>query len=136
LSGLDIVACKTISYNFTLTERPETYAWNINWYIYDDSNKNSIIDSWEKTMAWCKVYIDLNNNNDCEENIELFNVTNNDWYYEFDSLVTWTYKILEIPHQNWVVTNPTIWYYNVNLLNWQVVTNKIFWNFKIKGNNK
>ncbi|MDD2907401.1 MAG: SdrD B-like domain-containing protein [Candidatus Gracilibacteria bacterium] len=122
--------------NFSLTEKPETYAGNISGYVYDDSNQNGVQDNGEKYMAGWKICIDKNNNNDCEENIEPFNVTNNDGYYEFDSLITGSYKILEIPHQNWVVINPTIGYYNVNLSNGQVVTNKNFGNFKIKGNNK
>ena len=123
---------KTI--NFTLTEKPETYAWNISWYIYDDSNQNIVLDSWEKTMAWWKVCIDKNNNNDCEENSEPFNVTNNNWYYEFDSLSTWTYNIKLIPHQNWILTNPISWRYTITLSNWQVVTNKNFWAYKTKWN--
>jgi len=122
--------------NFIFVNRPETYAWNISWYVYDDSNENEIRDEWEKYMAWWKICIDLNNNNDCEENSEPFITTNNEGYYEFDSLETWTYKILEIPHQNWRVTNPIDWYYNINLQNGQVLTNKNFWNFKFKGNNK
>jgi hypothetical protein len=83
-------------------------------------------------MAWWKVCIDKNNNNDCEENIEPFILTNNDWYYEFDSLVIWTYKILEITHQNWIVTNPIDWKYIINLQNWQRVSQKNFWNYKEK----
>jgi hypothetical protein len=126
----NIEEVKTI--NFSLTERPETYAWNISWYVYDDSNENGIQDEWEKFMAGWKICIDLNNNNDCEEQIEPFNITNNDWYYEFDSLATWTYKILEIPHQNWIITNPIDWSYNINLQNWQKVEQKNFWNFKVK----
>ncbi|MDD2907475.1 MAG: hypothetical protein PHH98_02430 [Candidatus Gracilibacteria bacterium] len=84
-------------------------------------------------MAGWKICIDKNNNNDCEENIEPFNVTNNDGYYEFDSLITGSYKILEIPHQNWVVINPTDGKYIINLQNGQRVTNKNFGNFKVKG---
>ena len=64
-----------------------------------------------------------------------FNVTNNDWYYEFDSLETWTYKILEIPHQNWIVTNNN-WYYYIKLSNWELITDNNFGNYKIKANNK
>ncbi len=83
-------------------------------------------------MAWWKVCIDLNNNNDCEENIEPFILTNNNWYYEFDSLLTWTYNIKLIPHQNWELINPTSWRYIITLSNWQKVEQKNFWNFKVK----
>ncbi|MDD2907477.1 MAG: SdrD B-like domain-containing protein [Candidatus Gracilibacteria bacterium] len=119
--------------NFSLTEKPETYAGNISGYVYDDSNKNGVQDNGEKYMAGWKICIDKNNNNDCEENIEPFNVTNNDGYYEFDSLITGTYKILEIPHQNWIIINPTDGKYIINLLNGQRVEQKNFGNFKIKG---
>lgn len=119
--------------NFALTEKPETYAWNISWYVYEDTNSNWIKETTEKTMTWWKVCIDLNSNNNCEENVEPFNLTNNNGYYEFDSLITWTYHILEIPHQNWVVTNPTDWKHTINLQNGQVITEKNFWNIKIKG---
>jgi len=129
----NIEEVKTVS--FSLTERPETYAWNISWYVFDDSNENGIQDEWEKFMAWWKVCIDINNNNDCEEQNEPFNITNNDWYYEFDSLATWNYKILEIPHQNWIVTNNN-WYYNINLSNWEIITDNNFGNYKVKVNIK
>lgn len=66
------------------------------------------------------------------EQTEPFNITNNDWYYEFDSLATWIYNIIEIPHQNWIIVNPTDWSYTINLQNWQKVENKNFWNFKVK----
>ena len=118
--------------NFTLVERPETYQWEISWYIYEDLNSNWIKETTEKTMAWWKICIDKNNNNDCEENIEPFILTNNQGYYEFNWLTTWIYKILEIPHQNWILTNPTTKYYTINLSNWQKVTNKNFWNLKTK----
>lgn len=85
-------------------------------------------------MAWWKVCIDTNNNNDCEENIEPFNVTNNNWYYEFNWLSTWTYNIKLIPHKNWELTNPTSWRYTITLSNWQVITNKNFWAYKTKWN--
>lgn len=84
-------------------------------------------------MAWWKICIDKNNNWDCEENTEPFDVTNNQGYYEFNWLATWTYKILEIPHQNWSVTNPTSKYYTITLTSWQKVTNKNFGNLKTKG---
>lgn len=122
---------KTI--NFSLIEKPETYQWKISWYVYNDENNDWIQQSTEKVMAWWKICIDLNNNNDCEESNEPFNVTNNDWYYDFNWLASWTYKILEIPHQNWIVTNPTTKYYTIQLSNWQIVTNKNFGNLKTKG---
>lgn len=74
--------------NFTLVERPESYAGNISGYIYDDSNENGIRDEWEKYMAGWKVCIDENENGDCEENTEPFTLTNNGVYYEFASLQT------------------------------------------------
>ena len=83
-------------------------------------------------MVWWKVCIDLNNNNECEENSEPFNVTNNNWYYEFDSLSTWIYKIIEIPHQNWEITYPWTNYYNIDLDNWQKISDRNFWNIKTK----
>jgi hypothetical protein len=122
-----------ITANFTLTEQPETYQGEISWYVYEDTNSNWIKDTTEKAMAWWKMCIDKNNNWTCEENNESFIVTNNQWYYEFNWLATWNYKILEIPHQNWTVTNPTSKYYNIQLSNWQKVTNKNFGNFKTKG---
>lgn len=127
----NIEQTKTI--NFSLVERPETYQWEISWYVYEDLNNNWVKDSIEKSMAWWKICIDLNNNNDCEESTEPFNLTNNDWYYDFNWLATWNYKILEIPHQNWILTNPTSKYYTIQLSNWQKVTNKDFWNLKTKG---
>jgi len=87
-------------------------------------------------MAWWKVCIDKNNNNDCEENTEPFIVTNNDWYYEFNWLPKWLYKIIEIPHQNWNIITPTNKYYEIDLWIWQEIINKNFWNYKYKGNNK
>jgi len=119
--------------NFSLVERPETYKGNISWFIYEDLNSNWVKDSTEKTMAWWKICIDINQDSDCQENTEPFNLTNNDWYYEFNWLATGIYKILEIPHQNWIVTNPSIKYYNIQLSNWQKVTNKNFGNLKTKG---
>ena len=134
------------STTFTLIERPETYKGNISWYIYDDANQNWIKGSWEKGMAGWKVCIDANNNNTCEENFEVFNISNNDGYYEFDSLKTWTYSILEVPHQNWIVTQPTTTStttsitttakHTINLLNWQILQNQNFGNFKTKWSKK
>lgn len=68
-------------------------------------------------MAGWKICIDTNNNDDCEENSESFTVTNNDGYYEFQSLQTGIYRVIEIPHQNWIVTNPSSEYYDINLSN-------------------
>lgn len=82
-------------------------------------------------MAWLKICIDSNLDWDCQENEEYFNITNNDWYYEFSSLETWYYRILEIPHQNWEVTNNN-WYYDIDLSNWEVVSNIDFGNYKSK----
>ena len=132
---------------FTLIERPETYRGNISWYIYDDTNQNGVKDLWEKGMAGWKVCIDTNTNNTCEESTETFNLSNNDGYYEFDSLRTWTYTILEIPHQNWIVTEPTPTNTNTstttpnpkritNLSNWQRVENQNFGNYKSKWTKK
>jgi len=121
--------------NFTLIERPETYAWNISWYVYDDSNRNWVEDEWEKFMAGWKICIDINLDWKCQESIEPFNLTNNKWYYEFNSLITWNYSILEIHHQNWEVTNNS-WNYDISLSNWEKIINKSFWNFKVKENNK
>ncbi|MDD2907318.1 MAG: hypothetical protein PHH98_01625 [Candidatus Gracilibacteria bacterium] len=84
-------------------------------------------------MAGWKVCIDKNNNNDCEENIETFNVTNNNGYYEFDGLITGTYIIKLIPHQNWEITNPTSGKYNIILGNGQVKDNNNFGAYKTKG---
>ncbi|MDD2871762.1 MAG: SdrD B-like domain-containing protein [Candidatus Gracilibacteria bacterium] len=125
---------KTI--NFTLTEKPETYSGKISGFVYDDNNNNGIQETTEKLMAGWKVCIDKNNDNTCQENIEPFILTNNDGYYEFNSLATGQYRILEIPHHNWVVTNPTNKYYNISLLNGQIVINKNFGNFKVKINGK
>lgn len=124
---------ETKSTSSKLIERPETYQWEISWYVYEDLNSNWVKDSLEKTMAWWKICIDINNNWDCEENTEPFNLTNNDWYYDFSWLATWIYKILEIPHQNWIVTNPTSKYFTITLSNWQKVTNKNFGNLKTKA---
>jgi len=118
--------------NFALTEKPETYQWEINWYVYEDTNSNWIKDTWENVMAWWKMCIDKNNNWTCEENIEPFILSNNNWYYEFNWLATWIYKVLEIPHQNWIVMNPSIKYYTIQLSNWQKVANKNFGNLKTK----
>ena len=120
----------------TLTEKPETYSWLISWYVYDDNNNNWIQETYEKLMAWWKVCIDSNNNWTCEENSEPFILTNNDWYYEFNWLPKWLYKIIEIPHTNWNITSPTSLYYSVNLWVWQTIWNKNFGNYKYKGNNK
>jgi hypothetical protein len=77
--------------------------------------------------------MDLNNNNECKENIEPFNVTYNTWYYEFDSLETWDYKILQIQRNNWQAVNPTHWYYDINLWNGEHIQSINFGNYKIKG---
>jgi protocatechuate 3,4-dioxygenase beta subunit len=58
-------------------------------------------------MAGWKVYFDTNNNGSLQENSEPFQVSNNQGYYEFDSLIAGTYKIREIPHQNWAILSPT-----------------------------
>ncbi|MDD2907808.1 MAG: hypothetical protein PHH98_04150 [Candidatus Gracilibacteria bacterium] len=86
-------------------------------------------------MAGWKVCIDLNNDGNCQEQSEPFNLTNNDGYYEFNSLATGIYKILEISHQNWIITNNS-GYYNIDLSNGEVLINKNFGNFKFKGGNK
>ena len=62
------------------------------WYVYDDSNENGILDKWEKTMAWRKIFIDENLDWECQENSKPFNLTNNDGYYEFDSFFLENYK--------------------------------------------
>ena len=95
--------------------------------------KNWTQDEWEKYMAWLKICIDENNDWECQEQTEPFMVTNNTWYYEFDSLPTWSYTILQVARNNWDITTPTEWYYIINLSNVQVITNKNFWNKKIKG---
>jgi hypothetical protein len=115
---------------------PETYSWKISWYIYSDDNNDWVQDEWEKNMAGWKICMDMNNNNECEENIEPFNVTNNTWYYEFNWLETWDYKILQIQRNNWQTTNPTNWYYNISLTNGEQKQNINFGNYKVKGNNK
>ena len=125
---------KTI--NFTLTERPETYSWKISWFVYDDNDNNWIQEATEKLMAWWKVCIDLNTDNTCQENIEPFILTNNDWYYELNWLAKWLYKIIEIPHTNWNITSPINLYYDINLWIWQEVVNRNFGNYKYKGNSK
>jgi hypothetical protein len=118
---------------FTIVQTPApSNTGKISGYIFEDSNSNNIKDSNEKTMAWWKLCIDTNNNNTCEENSETFTISNNQWYYEFDSLSVWAYKILEIPHQNWTVLSPTSWDYTVTLTNSQQVTNKNFGNIKSK----
>jgi hypothetical protein len=119
--------------NFILTKMPETYSWKISWNVYDDNNNNWTKDDWEKLMAWWKICIDLNDDWDCQENSESFVLTNNNWYYEFTSLPTWVYKIIEIPHQNWNITSPITNYYNIDLWNGQIVNGKDFGNYKIKG---
>ncbi|MDD2907316.1 MAG: hypothetical protein PHH98_01615 [Candidatus Gracilibacteria bacterium] len=96
-------------------------------------NKNAIKETTEKYMAGWKVCIDKNNNNDCEENVEPFNLTNNSGYYEFNGLPKGLYKIIEIPHQNWNITSPTSMYYDINLGIGQEVGNRNFGNRKIKG---
>ena len=125
---------KTI--NFTLTERPETYSWIISWFVYDDSNNNWVQETTEKLMAWWKVCIDKNNNWTCEESTEPFILTNNDWFYEFNWLPKWLYKIIEIPHTNWNIISPTNMYFDVNLWIGQEIINKNFGNYKYKGNKK
>ena len=114
---------------FTIVQTPPpTNTGHISGYVYEDTNSNWIKDTWEKTMAWWKVCIDTNNNGTSET----FNVTNNQWYFEFNGLQTGSYKILEIPHQNWTIFSPSIWYYQVTLTNWQQVNNKNFWNKNTK----
>ena len=89
---------------------------------------------WEKNMAGWKVFIDENCDWELQENLEKFTIMDNEWYYEFDNLETWTYKIYEIPHQNWEITNPEGWYYEIDLWNWKVVENMNFENIRIKEN--
>ena len=125
---------KTI--DFTLVERPETYAWKISGYTFFDTNQNQVWDIDESTTAWWKICIDENENGTCEENLETFMVTNNTWYYEFDWLATGTYTILEVPRQNWIITILTTASYTVNLSNGEEVTDKNFWNYKEKGKGK
>ena len=109
--------------NFSIVPQPETYSWKISGYIYEDANSNNIKDTWENTMAWWKVYIDKNNNGIYEENIERCQVTNNQGYYEFNSLATWTYKVRIVPKPNWTTT-PTTLQYNITLSNWQSLSKK------------
>ena len=98
--------------SFSIVQAPPTATGKISGYVYEDANNNWTKDIGENTMAWWKVYIDKNNNGTCEENTEPFQVTNNQWYYEFNSLATWTYKVRIVPKPNWTTT-PTTLQYNI-----------------------
>ena len=118
--------------NFSIVAQPETYSWKISWYVYEDTNKNGVKDTWENTMAWWKVCRDVNNNWTCEENNEPFQISNNQGHYEFNWLATGSYKIIEVPHQNWSILSPTVWYYSITLTNGQQVMNQNFGNKNTK----
>ena len=85
-------------------------------------------------MAWWKVFIDENGDWELQENKEKFTVTDNNGFYEFKELETWSYRVYEIPHQNWEIIVPESWYYEIDLINWEDVQNIDFENLITKEN--
>ncbi len=83
-------------------------------------------------MAWWKVFLDSNADWEYQENEKSFEVTDNQWYYEFTDIPKWTYWVVERPHKNWEIVYPTSQSYEIQLNNWQHVKNLNFENVEIK----
>lgn len=115
---------------FNSMPKIENEVWSISWYVKSSPSN-----------AGYKVCIDKNNNWKCEENIELFVVTSNTWYYKFDNLEKWDYTIIQVPKNNWEIIKPLDKKYTIKLNNWQNILNLDFevvrknWN-NGKWNNK
>ncbi|EKE28174.1 MAG: hypothetical protein ACD_3C00086G0018 [uncultured bacterium (gcode 4)] len=84
--------------------------WGISWQVYNDRNKNWIIDIWEGIITDIFVYID-------DPNIS-YNITLVDWngFYQFadiDPLIT--HKIWIKYPEKYEITSPKKWYYDITL---------------------
>lgn len=110
--------------NISPTPNQDQLLSTISWYVL-----------WDKdiSMSRWKVCIDENNNGTCEENIEKFVISDKTWYYEFEWLEKWSYKILMVPRKNWEIRNNS---YTLDINNSQNITNLNFSNSFTKWKNK
>ncbi len=97
--------------------------WSIDWFNFNDENSWWFRDITELWLNWWEIYL---------ESIDwLWHsftwTTFDNWYFSFDSVPIWSYKLCEVNQEWWIQTYPVTFVLNVIdwCFNFNVITNSI-----------